>query len=644
MLTEPWPSYTSLLVFPGGADLPFCREFNGKGNQLISQYVNRGGRFIGFCAGGYYASGEVEFEVGNDRMEVNGERELKFFPGIARGCVFKGFEYGSVTCGRAANVQVEMANLDIEEENFEGSFRSYVNGGCLFVDADDYTAHGVEVLGRYIDDLDVKGSDKEIDSGKSPAAAVYCKVGNGCAVATGIHPEFSPELLARLPDNMQYTKMINMLIEDNRHRFTFLRAILKKMNLKVNNRPDPIPGLSRLSLTSSYPPRLTYLIEDLQKDLGGVQKHIIKGEKDTFRLWDSRKQIFEDNQNMDDTNDYDGENIDHDGIIKEVDVFYTGLPENRMTSSFNHELYYNSLKGFQGRHGSREEIGTILLYGEVVTSTSTLLYKNYSMLRHLPTGFSVVGSVQIAGRGRGNNVWVNPPGVLAVSTVLRMPLRTDNDKPSPMVFTQYIVALAMVEAIKFYGYGYDSIPVRLKWPNDIYCKNPEFDDSDDSAPARHVPEFLKIGGLLMNTHVFDNEFVSVAGLGLNVNNNEPSTSLNAILSKLDEQECQRRKPFKIEILLAKFFVKLEQMLVEFKYQGFKPFERDYYQHWLHTGSIVTLEQYGNVKAIIKGISMDSGMLMAQEIDRFGNPVGKIYELQPDGNSFDMMKGLIKKKT
>lgn len=79
------------------------------------------------------------------------------------------------------------------------------------------------------------------------------------------------------------------------------------------------------------------------------------------------------------------------------------------------------------------------------------------------------------------------------------------------------------------------------------------------------------------------------------------------------------------------------------YQGFAPFEHTYYKLWLHNHKIVTLEQYENVKAIIRGVSKDYGMLVVEEVDRNNRPLGKIFELQPDGNSFDMLKGLLKKK-
>lgn len=51
------------------------------------------------------------------------------------------------------------------------------------------------------------------------------------------------------------------------------------------------------------------------------------------------------------------------------------------------------------------------------------------------------------------------------STVIRHPQQLDSQ--APVVFMQYLVALAIVEAIKNYGAGYEEMSVRLKWPNDI---------------------------------------------------------------------------------------------------------------------------------------------------------------------------------
>lgn len=40
---------------------------------------------------------------------------------------------------------------------------------------------------------------------------------------------------------------------------------------------------------------------------------------------------------------------------------------------------------------------------------------------------------------------------------------------APVVFIQYLAAIAIVEGIRSYDRGYQEVAVKLKWPNDI-CK------------------------------------------------------------------------------------------------------------------------------------------------------------------------------
>lgn len=42
---------------------------------------------------------------------------------------------------------------------------------------------------------------------------------------------------------------------------------------------------------------------------------------------------------------------------------------------------------------------------------------------------------------------------------------------APVVFIQYIAAIAIAQGIKSYDKGYENMPIKLKWPNDI-CKHP----------------------------------------------------------------------------------------------------------------------------------------------------------------------------
>ena len=169
-----------MLVMPGGADLGYCRTLNGVGNRRISQFVERGGFYLGFCAGGYYGSKRCEFEVGNKKLEVIGDRELAFYPGTCRGCAFSGFVYHSEQGART--VELKVSKTALTKGSIPDVFRSYYNGGGVFVDARKYKNNGVEILASFDKELDV-------DAGEGAAAVVYCKVGAGAAILTSPHPE-----------------------------------------------------------------------------------------------------------------------------------------------------------------------------------------------------------------------------------------------------------------------------------------------------------------------------------------------------------------------------------------------------------------------------------------------------------------------
>ena len=72
-------------------------------------------------------------------------------------------------------------------------------------------------------------------------------------------------------------------------------------------------------------------------------------------------------------------------------------------------------------------------------------------------------------------------------------------------------------------------------------------------------------------------------------------------------------------------------------------EEQYYRAWLHTDQIVELESEGGIKARIKGITRDWGLLLAEELGWQDRPTGKIVSLQSDSNSFDFFRGLVRRK-
>ena len=77
LATQPWEASCALLVFPGGRDLPYVDELEVKSKvtRRIKEWVNEGGRYLGICAGAYFAAAEVRFDEGGEH-QVIGKRDL----------------------------------------------------------------------------------------------------------------------------------------------------------------------------------------------------------------------------------------------------------------------------------------------------------------------------------------------------------------------------------------------------------------------------------------------------------------------------------------------------------------------------------------------------------------------------------------
>jgi len=183
LLETDWQKETHLLIFPGGRDIPYHRSLKGSGNHNIRTFVENGGNFLGICAGGYYGSSIVEFEQGGP-LEVLGERELKFFPGIARGPAYglRRFDYLSDKGAQIAKINLASSVSTVTA--------AYYNGGCSFDYPFKYSYFNSEesindvcpkvlVMARY---ADIEGQ---------PAAIVKCHIGAGSAILSGVHPEYS---------------------------------------------------------------------------------------------------------------------------------------------------------------------------------------------------------------------------------------------------------------------------------------------------------------------------------------------------------------------------------------------------------------------------------------------------------------------
>ncbi|KAG0310261.1 biotin holocarboxylase synthetase [Linnemannia gamsii] len=680
LLTEPWEDSTSLLVIPGGRDLPFTRDLNGATNDRIRNYVHSGGRFFGICAGAYYGSDRISFELGRS-LEVRGPRELKFFAGECRGAVYPGFVYESESGANAVGIDLNQEVFSRTQQQQQGQGQDtgldfaetkvYFNGGGYFVDADKYP--GTTVLAWYKNDP----TQIEPDSQGLKAAMIACQVGQGLAVLSGVHPEYNATHLdARNPEYGPQPNVVNRLMEREHERRLFLRSVLAKMGLivappepaqavvaAVNGAtgiqlpPGAIPGVPLItplflaSVQPSYTAELTRSLLGLANGQGQIQEV-----NDTFQLVPSlQHSIPVYNPTTPATAPGLEQEEGEEKITKNIVLCADAPPPTTMTPEFNMAHFFQHLEltrqqvltsNAAYRFSNKLSFGNSLLYGQVVTSTQTMLDKNFGLCQKLPNGFVCSATIQVSGRGRGRNSWISPPGCLQFSMVLRHPVKAVH---ASAVFVQYLVALAVVESVCSLP-GYEDLPLRLKWPNDIYAEAPlDHPSQAQAATATATPKMIKIGGVLVNSNFDGSEFLLVIGCGVNATNPNPTTSINHLIRYHNKITGKNLALFSQETLLAHILVKFENLHRQFlggDGTGFAQFEQMYYRRWLHSDALVTLTTMTPHRRVrIKGVSLDYGLLRTVAVDDQGRDLAgeEEYRLQPDGNSFDMLKGLISQK-
>lgn len=163
---------TDIFIMPGGADLPYCERLNGKGNEKIREFVERGGTYIGICAGAYYACRRIRFK-GRD-YSVTGDRELGFFEGTAEGSL-PFLTDGNYYSDNGAESKA-MIPLKFREKIYDGYF--YYHGGPMFI-PDSIADSRHKVIARYTDNT---------------PAIVKGKIGKGSYLISGVHFEIQAEV------------------------------------------------------------------------------------------------------------------------------------------------------------------------------------------------------------------------------------------------------------------------------------------------------------------------------------------------------------------------------------------------------------------------------------------------------------------
>ena len=267
---------------------------------------------------------------------------------------------------------------------------------------------------------------------------------------------------------------------------------------------------------------------------------------------------------------------------------------------FDQQLYLSQLRTLV--------LGRVVLYVPVITSSMRVLEGNWEC-----EGLAVVPGRQTAGEGRSGNKWLSPLGCSMFSLQLSLPANSHLGRRPSLL--QHLVTLATVEAVRTKE-GLEDLDVRIKWPNDIYY-------------GRQV----KLGGVIAKSSFMGSQLSVTIGAGINLDNKLPTNSLNNII------RGQGLREVKQETLLAETFNKLEFLISECNQGRLGAVLELYYKYWLHESQrvrITTEDKTDERNVTVIGID-EFGFLQVKGSDE------SIFSVTCDGNSFDMMEGLIKPK-
>ncbi|XP_069745048.1 biotin--protein ligase isoform X2 [Narcine bancroftii] len=229
-------------------------------------------------------------------------------------------------------------------------------------------------------------------------------------------------------------------------------------------------------------------------------------------------------------------------------------------------------------------------------------------------GLIAIAVRQMQGKGRGQNTWISPIGS-AIFTIHVM-IQLHSQLGQNISFLQHLVALAAVESVLSTP-GYEEIELKVKWPNDIYYSN-----------------LMKLGGVLVNSSLMGTTFHILIGCGFNVTNSNPTICINQIILEHNKEHGTHLQPLRTDQLIAKTVTILENLINVFQTKGPNGVLPLYYKRWMHSGTQVRLWKEDGPTALVVGLDNSGFLQVLLEGD------DDVVTVQPDGNSFDMLRNLI----
>lgn len=190
--------------------------------------------------------------------------------------------------------------------------------------------------------------------------------------------------------------MVEQLQKDDGLRVSFLKGCLTKLGLLVSQEENSVPSLSRLHLSSLVPSCSSEVVAALE-DIITVEngEEYIKDDNDTFHIevpsaWSSGSAVTKTGEGEGERGETEDKILNYSTIIKRIVVHEKEHPSSKETPYFNHHAFFANLSQYQSQSAEEndevnDDFGTNLLYGEVVTSTNTILEK----YAHIPPNTKV---------------------------------------------------------------------------------------------------------------------------------------------------------------------------------------------------------------------------------------------------------------
>ena len=207
-----------LLCFGGGFDLGYLKSLESqKGCNEIKNFVQQGGNYLGICAGAYFASNSIAFDL-DGPLEVKGERYLKFSDGEACGPINKLFVYSSDP--NEAHLNALSARICLVETQKE--YFTYLNGGCYF---NGMNLINVESLAEYVA---FNPSDNILEAKDNKIAVFNCNIGLGKCLLSGVHFEFDVNNMVNLNQNIRDDLLANVQPNATHSNYELINYFLNK--------------------------------------------------------------------------------------------------------------------------------------------------------------------------------------------------------------------------------------------------------------------------------------------------------------------------------------------------------------------------------------------------------------------------------